>query len=189
MSFGVGGKVAFDYGGGDDFGIGLAIQRDGKIVVVGSAQTNGVDAFAVARINQDGSRDPSFGEDGQVMTPIGSGSASAIDVAIQPDGKIVTVGAGVPGFVLVRYRGTVRSTTALASAVSQQTQVGSGSLAYAVGLQRDGKLVVAGNSYSRAGVPRFALARFKTNGALGRAFGQDGAVITRIAQRGYRGRR
>jgi uncharacterized delta-60 repeat protein len=184
--FGAGGKVAVNFGGGDDFGTGVAIQRDGKIVAVGSAQTNGdVDAFAVARINQDGSRDPSFGEDGQVMTPIGSGSASAIDVVIQPDGKIVAVGAGVPGFVLVRYRpdGSLDHSFGIGGVAT--TQVGSGSLPYAVGLQRDGKLVVAGYSYSSAGVPRFAIVRFKTNGALDRAFGQGGAVTTRIGSEAF----
>src|SRR5262249_42936154 len=63
-TFGVGGKVLTDFGG-DETATAVAVQPDGKIVVVG--YTNYSD-FAVARYNVDGSLDSSFGTGGKVVT-------------------------------------------------------------------------------------------------------------------------
>ena len=64
-SFGVNGKVMTDFTSGTDFAEGVAIQADGKIVVVGEA---GPGKFALARYNSDGTLDASFGVKGKVMT-------------------------------------------------------------------------------------------------------------------------
>ena len=82
----------------------MAIQPDGKIVVVGYSVVGNTDFFTVVRYNVDGSLDTeSFGQSagngqytGYVTNTVGSGSSEATGVAIQPDGKIVVVGyAGV----------------------------------------------------------------------------------------------
>ena len=49
--FGSDGIVTTDFGGYDDFGISLAIQGDGKIVVAGYSQNSSVANFALARYN------------------------------------------------------------------------------------------------------------------------------------------
>jgi uncharacterized delta-60 repeat protein len=67
----------------------VAIQPDGKIVVVGST-TFGNDA-AIYRLKPNGELDKSFDGDGATGTDLGD-VASAADVAIQPDGKIVVGG-------------------------------------------------------------------------------------------------
>src|SRR5712692_58400 len=59
-AFGIGGKVTTHFGGFDN-GRELAIQPDGKIVVVGSEVVNGVSDFGLARYNSDGSLDSTFG--------------------------------------------------------------------------------------------------------------------------------
>ena len=65
--------------GGED----LAIQPNGKIVVVGTAGESRVKtAFAMARFRVNGTKDPNFGDGGRVVTPFGSGQAHA--VALQP---------------------------------------------------------------------------------------------------------
>src|SRR5687767_2252652 len=75
---------------------GMALQADGKIVVVGDDYD-----FRVARYNPNGSLDTSFGGGGVVVTP---GITSAYSVAIQADGKIVVAGGGLGvGFAVVRY--------------------------------------------------------------------------------------
>ena len=91
-----------------DFGPGsqanaIAIQPDGKVVVAGQAGVSG-DDFALARYTVDGRLDPSFGSGGEVVTNFGVTGEScppctksdelASSVAVQPDGKIVAVGAG-----------------------------------------------------------------------------------------------
>ena len=91
---------------------GVALQLDGKIVVVGVTitATQGTD-FAVARYNTDGTLDTTFSGDGKVTTNIFGDRDQAADVAIQTDGKIVVVGTAattnqnrtVSDFAVVRY--------------------------------------------------------------------------------------
>ena len=56
-------------------------------------------------------------------------------------------------------------------------------LAYALAIQRDGRLVVAGRS--AYGGWRFALARYTAGGKLDPSFGGDGKVVTAFGSRGY----
>jgi uncharacterized delta-60 repeat protein len=79
---------------------GVAIQTDGKIVVVGGVPANNgkeFPSFAVARYKTNGSLDKTFGVGGIVITLSLYGNFTA--VAIQPDGKIVAGG----GEDVVRY--------------------------------------------------------------------------------------
>ena len=61
-SFSGDGKQTTDFGGVDNGARGVAIQTDGKIVVVGRSDPGGV--FALARYNPNGSLDTSFSGDG-----------------------------------------------------------------------------------------------------------------------------
>jgi uncharacterized delta-60 repeat protein len=72
----------------------VAVQADGKIVVVGSGSTRtGQGVFAVTRYNHDGTLDRSFSGDGQVHTSfVARRSAGSRAVAIQPNGRIVVGG-------------------------------------------------------------------------------------------------
>src|SRR5437867_3015943 len=81
---GSGGVVITDFAGRDDEAQGVALQADGKIVVVG---TSGND-FAIARYNADGTLDTTFGSGGKITTDLGA-TEGAFAVIIQPDGKIV----------------------------------------------------------------------------------------------------
>ena len=77
----------------------VAIQSDGKIVVVG--QPSG--RFGIARLLDDGSLDDTFSRDGTTTTSASPATYAARAVAIQPDGKIVVVG-GYTDFYVARYR-------------------------------------------------------------------------------------
>jgi len=86
VSFGSGGKVTTAIGPTNDRGYDVAIQPDGKLLVVGYCDTGGV---AWCGINADGSLDASFGAGGRVVSGIGDGARG---VALQSDGRIVVVG-------------------------------------------------------------------------------------------------
>ena len=105
-SFGVGGKLVL---AGTLVGQGLALQGDGKLVLVGGATevtTPATARFVVMRLNADGSPDTGFGNAGKVDTAFNE-SARASAVALQRDGKIVAVGARVlspnANFIAARY--------------------------------------------------------------------------------------
>ena len=80
-------------GGGNDAARDLALQSDGKIIVVGSTFNGSDYDFAVARYSPTGSLDPTFATTGFVTNPIGSSDDTNYAVALQADGKIVAVGA------------------------------------------------------------------------------------------------
>ena len=66
-TFGVAGAVSSSLFGIND----AAVQADGKVVVVGTkVGRNGVEDFAVARFNANGSLDGTFGSGGIAVTPI-----------------------------------------------------------------------------------------------------------------------
>ncbi len=78
----------------EDFATDMAVQPDGKIVVVGSAHVRYPADIGVLRLKADGGRDRSFGNGGRVVTQWKGGN-SAFSVAIQNDGKILVLAAGI----------------------------------------------------------------------------------------------
>ena len=68
QGFGGAGRAMIDIGPWDDLIGGVALDADGRIVVVGSVQGNG---FGVARLNPDGSPDTTFGNAGKVTVEFG----------------------------------------------------------------------------------------------------------------------
>ncbi len=72
----------------------VVVMADGHVVVSGVISINGspgaqgASALAVARLNPDGSPDPSFGTGGLAVLPIGFGQTSFV-AAVESDGKII----------------------------------------------------------------------------------------------------
>ena len=93
-TFGDGGLVTTDFprsGTNDMARDVIAIQPDGKLVVVGGTQAWGGSSFGLARYNTDGILDTTFGGDGRVITSFSYGD-DALAVVVQGDGKIIIVG-------------------------------------------------------------------------------------------------
>ncbi|MEO8042172.1 MAG: delta-60 repeat domain-containing protein, partial [Acidobacteriota bacterium] len=183
-SFGDGGEVLTSFGGYIDEAKDVAIQADGKIVATGRNRNNlnyPYDTkFALARYNTNGSLDTSFGTGGKVVTPFGSNSLGAYDVAVQSDGKIVAAGSGGDypnNFALARYNTEGALDSSFGSGGKVSTSIGNFSEAYAAALQSDGKIVAAGFGYdgSNSGV---ALAKYYIDGSLDTSFGTGGKVVT-----------
>jgi uncharacterized delta-60 repeat protein len=77
--------------GSGDLAVGVAIQRDGKIVVaISNKDTDALVVIIVARVNADGSLDTSFGVGGfGVSSPENTGTDFSNVLALQPDEKIL----------------------------------------------------------------------------------------------------
>ncbi len=164
----------------------LALQSDGKIIAAGLSLNFNYDLdVALARYNTDGSLDNTFDNDGIVTTVIGASTDIANAVAIQPDGKIVIAGVTYNGFdfdfALVRYNanGSLDNTFDTDGIVT--TIIGPyEDYAYAIAIQSDEKIVVAGGAANFNSLTDIALVRYNTNGSLDSAFDSDGIVITPV---------
>jgi uncharacterized delta-60 repeat protein len=159
----------------------VAVQADGKLVVAGAA-TGGM--FALARYNTDGTLDPSFGADGEVVTPFGDGFASVNALLIQPDRKIIAVGEANGDFALARYNvdGTLDQTFGTTGTVVTDLD-GRGSFDEAndAAFAGGGTILAAGTTSRATGrLGDFVVARYKLDGSLDRTFGVDGIATTDV---------
>ncbi|TML99050.1 MAG: hypothetical protein E6G02_14550 [Actinobacteria bacterium] len=184
-TFGTGGKVTTDFAGDDDQANGVVAQSDGKLVAAGVAKTSRSQDFALARYNPNGSLDATFGTGGKVTTDFAGDDDQAFAVALQPDGKIVAVGVAKTSrsrdFALARYNpnGSLDATFGTGGKVTTDF-AGNDDTAFAVVLQSDGKIVVAGGAKTSRSQD-FALARYNANGSLDATFGTGGKVTTDFA--------
>jgi len=94
------GLMAFDAGGtnGDAAG-GVAVQPDGKVVLVGTAVTgSGTWSLALSRSLPNGAADATFGTNGKALDPFGfSSNATGVALQLLPDGRILVAGTLVYG--------------------------------------------------------------------------------------------
>jgi uncharacterized delta-60 repeat protein len=187
-TFGNGGLVISDFPGfANVTATSVAVQPDGRVIVVGAASPSGGTGtrFALTRFNPDGSLDDSFGDGGRVTTPFpGVAGAGARGIAVQPDGRIVVAGGAGGAFALARYN----------SDGSLDTSFGTGGLvttgfpgefsanSIGVALQPDGRIVAAGETYVFKGPTRLVAARYNSDGSLDPSFGNGGRVDSGILE-------
>jgi uncharacterized delta-60 repeat protein len=100
LGFGSGGLVTTPFDSYDARAQGVAIQPDGKIVVVGYTGEMSNEDFAVARYSNGGELDPEFGSGGKLTIDFFGNSDRAACIAIQADGKILVAGSAWRGSML-----------------------------------------------------------------------------------------
>lgn len=138
-----------------------------------------------------GGLDPSFGTGGKVITSPG-GFVSTSGITLQPDGKILSTGSGLPGsslFSLTRYNIDGSLDTSFGNSGKVTTDIYSGTSddrdrGQVVLVQPDGKIVVAGQATTQ--IPGYytyfdgsALVRYNSDGSLDTSFGSNGKVLSR----------
>jgi uncharacterized delta-60 repeat protein len=172
---------------GDDDGQAVAVQANGKIVVVGSS-SGGTD-IAVVRYDTDGTLDTTFGGgDGIVVTDV-NGDDAGFSVAIQNDQKIL-VGGTTDGFgsaILIRYdtTGTPDATFGGGDGITTTT-VGLGAVFFDLAVQGDGAIVAAGAATPDGFKGVALVARYDSSGVLDTTnfASPDGYVTTNLGAGG-----
>jgi len=186
-TFGSGGKQTLNVT--DSFVRDMAIQSDGKLVLVGGPN------FTIMRLNQNGSPDFSFGSGGKVnanpsSAKRGSGLAYAVAIqrmpAVTGEERIVVGGsADSPAvFALMRFgpNGTVDSTFG-SSGRAYTSFFGFGDYIKVLAIDQANRIVAAGRTNTASSncglyVGDFAVARFTQNGSIDNTFSSDGKVST-----------
>lgn len=193
-SFSFDGKVTIDFDGGNghDTATGLALQEDGRIVVVGATSPDspfGNNDFAIARLTDTGDLDPTFGGGSGKRTvafnlDAADGADTATDVVIQADGRILVAGTATrttgSDFALVRLLqdGTTDAAFNLTGKVTVAFDLAASTTDADV-LQRmklddQGRILLGGSADNGPGAFDFALARLLPNGQLDNNFDADG---------------
>ena len=180
------GKLTKDFGGGDNgtYG-GLAIQSDGKIVVAGYMDNGSNYDFSVYRYNSNGTLDTTFHGDGMVNTGFGTGRGeTATDLKIASGGKLVVAGYSCDSsfancnFAVARFNPNGSLDTTFSGDGKLTTDFGGDDYCYSMGVQSNGKIVLAGQNVKSSSDSRFALSRYNTNGSLDTTFSGDGKVVS-----------
>jgi uncharacterized delta-60 repeat protein len=189
-TFGTQGKITTDFSAGADSASAVVIQSDGKIIAAGGAGLRPQSgSFALVRYNGDGSLDTSFGISGKVSTDLSGATATALALAVQPDGRIIAAGVAYADalsssgdFALVRYQpdGSLDGTFGIDGKVITDWS-GVLDVARAMGVLSDGRIVAAGTAYLsdlRARPWYGVLARYNPDGSVDTTFGARGKVTT-----------
>jgi uncharacterized delta-60 repeat protein len=211
-SFGDHGIVKTIFSNGGDWAGAVALQPDGRIVLVGGANGNiigggddeetigGTDIsnsirqpIALVRYNSDGSLDTSFGDGGKLILTLFGLYNQAGSIVIQPNGKILLAGwirtgdTGPESLAIVRLNNDGALDNSFGSGgIVTNDLFGRGSSARSILLQGDGKIIVAGLAgYENAAKPKidFAVLRYNSNGMLDKSFGVDGVIITNFQRK------
>jgi uncharacterized delta-60 repeat protein len=195
-TFGTSGTIRKYISGGNkssDRANSISLQSDGKIVAAGYSSTNLGLAFALARFNNDGSLDSTYGTNGSTISHISGGGNSediANSVVIQSDGKIVAAGQSIDssgyyrGCALARYNtdGNLDNTFGTGGTIRNYISGGNSSndIVCSVAMQSDEKIIAAGWSEDAVGYA-FAIMRYKTDGSLDNSFNTNGMFRNHIS--------
>jgi len=177
-SFGTGGATLAD-AFLRDFAFAAALQPDGRIFVAGRTSPDNAqpEDTVFTRLSAAGAIEPGFGRNPAYSTL----SDEAVDVALQPDGKLVllVVGRGTHAEILMaRLNADGSADTTFGSNGVVRSDIGPhDDLPRAVALQPDGKIVVAAQVSNPLPVPpSFAVLRYDANGSPDAGFGTGGVL-------------
>jgi len=164
---------------GSGYASAVALQDDGKIVVVGEAERSGDSDVIVMRLTSSGRLDSTFSGDGMLELSLASGPAYANAVLIVPSGAIVVAGSanGVGGgdMLVLRLTPAGRMDRSFSGDGKRFIDV-AGMQDAAQAIERDGsKLIVAGGALD-ATSGGFAIARLTNAGGSDTSFSGDGVM-------------
>jgi len=152
----------------------LAVQPDGKVLIGGTFTRIGeFDFNRIARLNRDGTIDPSFGPGGGVE----GASAAVFEIQLQADGKILIGGPfdtydGVSRVSLARLNsdGSLDLSFDLGDGIVSQNNDFSGPWVSRIRSQADGKILIAGQFTDVGGVENRNIARLDEDGSVDSTF-------------------
>ncbi|MBK8102005.1 MAG: FG-GAP repeat protein [Cellvibrionales bacterium] len=151
-TFDADGKLFVDIASDRDYAISVLQQADDQLVLAGYTNVNPGNKtnFAVVRLNQDGSFDPSFNSTGKLVLSVDSNNNAVAKVIQQTDGKLVLAGSTITitsskHMALVRLNTDGSLDTGFGGDGKVTANIGTVSdEAVSVVQQADGKLTVAG---------------------------------------------
>lgn len=183
-TFAQGGKFVYGFGFGNDKAFGMAFAANESIILAGTVYVGSDSDEGVMKLLPNGTLDQTFGKNGVINTSFGIDDDYANAVVVQPDAKIVVAGNSKLGkknlTTLARYSPTGVLDPTFGKQGKVVTNVrGTHDTAFAMGLQADGRLLVAGTTSNGSDLD-YALVRYQADGNLDLSFATFGKRITRV---------
>ncbi|WP_415327725.1 T9SS type A sorting domain-containing protein [Chryseobacterium sp. MMS23-Vi53] len=181
-TYGNSGFYTYDSGA---YGTCIEIDANQKMVI----GTYNMDrTFKFFRFNSSNQLDTTFGSSGSTSINFGGEDVVLYDMKIGADGKIVAVGywedtnsINRKDFIVVRLNANGTLDTTFNGTGKVTVAFGSNEdVAHAVAIQNDGKILVAGHSFTGS-YRDIAIARINVDGTLDSTFGTNGKVTTDLA--------
>ncbi|HEY2727939.1 MAG TPA: hypothetical protein VGI61_12245, partial [Parafilimonas sp.] len=175
-TFGINGVAPSFYGTGNT----IAIQKDNKIVVGGRTDIR----LFFARYNTNGGFDSSFGTAGKIFYDFATGPDIINDLVLQPDGKIVAIGATSSYWgdtineIVLRCLPDGSLDQSFGDAGLNKQNFANQQSLRSVVLQKDGKIITCGGINLTLHTGGFLLKRYSANGLLDSTFGNNGYTTT-----------
>lgn len=200
-SFGLGGFVTNDFFGTDEQVFAIAPMRDGRFVAAGKVTganangSGGSENMSIARYLPNGTLDAGFGSGGLVHFDTDAGSDEVRALRVLSDNSIIAAGSlstsSHADFGILKLRADGSRDTSFGESDVGSTRKGYVRLdiagvnfhdnAYAMAVQRDGRIVLAGVTpvfHDGFNYGQVAVTRFTADGVLDTTFGGgDGIVV------------
>lgn len=184
-SFDGDGRVTTNFNSGRNIAYAVAVQADGKIIVVGDSRQLSITTLqtVIARYNTNGSLDTFFNGTGKIITTIEDDNIyQFFSVTSLPDNKIIigkrsaapVQGGSLIGTRFTRYNGNGTLDTSFGNN-GWISEVGQSPVHKVLS---NGKLLIVSNIYNPTTNSSFKLLRFKSNGSIDSTFGINGTVTT-----------
>jgi uncharacterized delta-60 repeat protein len=191
-TFGTNGMVSTEVSTFQDNSNTITAQPDGKVIVGGQSYfiaENGMDltgSLVLIRYNIDGTLDNSFDADGKMLYDVPGYLASAYNIKVLANGKIVVAGFLSDQNQIVRYgllarfnaNGSIDNTFGTNGLIIHNVGTANNDI-YNLALQADGKIVVAGTA-TVSGHAQYVALRFSSEGVPDNSFGTNGQSIINI---------
>jgi uncharacterized delta-60 repeat protein len=185
-TFGAGGRVVTDLSPTSEYPFGMALQLDGKVILVGASFNTGANELTMVRYLPNGSLDENFGARGKVL--LNNYPAVAHAVTVQDDGRIVVAGVVLippqgADFAVWRFEANGALDRSFGNLGRAFAEAGHWDSAEAVAVQPDGKIVAAGYTqlYANFMSTDFAAVRLTSSGRLDPTFGTNGVAVADLA--------
>ena len=177
-SFGMSGRINVNLKGMYASCKSIAVQQDGKIVLVGNiVEDNPYRDIAIVRCKADGTLDSSFGING--LTTIDFQHYDyAYDVALQTDGKIVVIGdytSNTDDFFdsyILRLNTDGSLDPGFGTGGIHKIHYTESTRNRSLSIQTDGKLLMGGTYNKYSAQPDYIVERFNANGSIDNSFGE-----------------
>jgi uncharacterized delta-60 repeat protein len=166
--FGSAGRVVIDFGVRPNESLrDLALDGSGGIVIIGKAGATGATVANLGRLLDNGSPDPGFDSDGKAVTALAEG-LTANRVAIDPAGRIVLAaaldnGADVDAGLLRYLSSGAIDPTFGSGGIVREDFLAANARGEGLGIDPDGRYLLAGTALASGGARTIGLARFSTS--------------------------